>query len=221
MTERKPGKRQSKENQQGTQSRAPERERRILFSEVTIAAWTGGISGQHLFNPNSPSSRGSTSGMYSLDRAVADLADGGYIIDLRPLADHPKLTSWVFDKPLSNGHIEGNEIDRLSEDARKAAGKMASSPFGLQGAFRDLALFAAAGIGEPQDGSSGSFDNVSAAYRAAWWGVKGALIGRRMGNTLHWSDGKEQMIESKPDTQDTTLPAASKPARRSRQGTKG
>ena len=222
MTERKPGKRQSKENQQGTQSRAPERERRILFSEVTFAALTGEAGGVHLVVPGG--NRGYTSGMYGEDgreRAVRDLAEGGYVLDLRPLADNPLIFKWVVQAPMSNGRIEGNEIDRLPDDARKAAGEMASSPFGLQGAFRDLALFAAAGIGEPQDGSSGSFDHVSAAYRAAWWGVKGALIGRRMGNTLHWSDGREQMIESKLDTQDTTLPAPAKPARRSRQGTKG
>ena len=156
--------------------------------------------------------------MYSLDRAVADLADGGYIIDLRPLADHPKLTSWVFNQPMSNGRIEGNEIDRLSEDARKAAGEMV---FGLEGAFKDLAMLAAAGMGKPEDGSAGGYDTVSAAYRALYWGSRGALIGRRMRNMLHWSNGREQMIESKLDTQDTTLQAPAKPTRRSRQGTNG
>ena len=98
---------------------------------------------------------------------------------------------------MSNGCIEGNEIDRLSENARKAAGEMVS---GLEGAFKDLAMLAAAGIGKPEDGSADGFDDVSAVYRAVYWGSRGALIGRRMGNTLHWSDGREQMIESKPDT---------------------
>ncbi len=79
MTERDPGKRHPKEQQESTRSATPEHERRIPFSEVTIAAWTGELSGEHLYDPNRSTSRGSTSGMYSLDRAVAD---GGYVIIL-------------------------------------------------------------------------------------------------------------------------------------------
>ena len=209
--ERKPGRKTTKASQERASRPTPERERRIQFSEVTIAAWTGEISGQHLYNPTSGYASGSTSGMHSLDRAVADIADGGYVIDLRPLADHPQITTWVFRAPMSNGRIEGEEINRLSDDVRKAAGDMAS---GLGGAFQDVALLAAARIGEPVDGSAGAFDYVSAAYRAVYWGSRGALIGKRVGDTLHWSDGRQQPIEAKPQTQGATLPATSKPPRR-------
>ncbi len=51
--------------------------------------------------------------MHSLDRALRDLADGGYVIDLRPLADHPKLTSWVFHAPMSDGRIAG--VDKTKD----------------------------------------------------------------------------------------------------------
>ena len=197
MTERKPGKRQ-KAQQETTTNPTPERERRIQFSEVTFAAWTGEASGEHLFVPGG--NRGSTSGMYGeqgRERALSDLAEGGYVIDLRPLADHQQLTTWVFNAPMSNGRIEGDDINRLSDDVRKAASEMAQ-PFGLQGAFRDLALLAAAKVGEPVDGGAGAFDTVSAQYRATWWGSRGALIGKRVGDTLHWSNGSEQKITRNP-----------------------
>src|SRR5579859_4775001 len=106
MTERKTGKKQ-KIQQETTTASTPERERRIQFSEVTFAALTGEASGEHLFIPGG--NRGSTSGMYGEDgreRAVRDLAEGGYIIDLRPLVEHPQLTTWVFQAPMSNGRIE-------------------------------------------------------------------------------------------------------------------
>ena len=47
MTEKQPRKKQER-------TQPSERERRITFSEVTIAAWTGEIRGQHLADPNSP-----------------------------------------------------------------------------------------------------------------------------------------------------------------------
>src|SRR5690242_57726 len=46
-------------------------------------------------------------------------------MDLRPFADHPKITTWVYVAPISNGRIEGKDIDRLPENVRKAAADMA------------------------------------------------------------------------------------------------
>ena len=87
--------------------------------------------------------------------------------------------------------IEGDDIDRLPDEVRKAAGDIAR-PFGLEGAFRDVALAAASRAFEPIDyTAAGTFDNVSAAYRAAWWGPCGALIGRRVGDIVLWSDGTQ------------------------------
>ncbi len=188
---------QARKGKSKEKQKAKEAERRIQFSEVTFAALTGEASGEHLLVPNG--NRGYTSGMYAEEgrsRAVRDLAEGGFVIDLRPLADNPQIFKWVVQAPMPNGRIGEDDIDRLSEDERKAAGEMGRSPFGLQGAFRDLALLAAAKIGEPQDGGAGAFDYVSAQYRAAWWGLRGALIGRRVGDTLHWSNGNEQTIEA-------------------------
>ena len=214
MTERKTRKKTTKAAQENTPRPTPERKRQILFSEITFAALTGEASGEHLLVPGG--NRGSTSGMYGdqgRERALRDLAEGGYVIDLRPLADHPQLTTWVFNAPMSNGRIEGDDIDRLPDDVRKAAGDMAS-PFGLQGAFRDLALLAAAKVGEPVDGGAGPFDTVSATYRATWWGSRGALIGKRVGDTLHWSNGTQQTIEG----QKVASPSPQKSIRRARGG---
>src|SRR5205814_9193973 len=123
MTERKGGKGQKEH----TSAPTPERERHIQFSEVTFAALTGEASGEHLLVPGG--NRGSTSGMYGeegRERALRDLAEGGYVIDLRPLADNPHIYRWVMQAPMSNGRIEGDEINRLPPDVRKAAGDMAS-----------------------------------------------------------------------------------------------
>src|SRR5437899_1209657 len=104
MTERSPGKRHRKIQQENTQTGStPERERQIPFSLVTFAAWTGEASGEHLFVPGG--NRGSTTGMYGeqgRERALRDLAEGGYVIDLRPLADHPHIASWVLRAPIPN-----------------------------------------------------------------------------------------------------------------------
>lgn len=97
---------------------------------------------------------------------------------------------------------------------RKAAGDMAG-PFGLQGAFQDLALLAAAKVGEPTDGGAGPFDKVSAVYRAVYWGSRGALIGRRVGDSVVWLDGTQQAIEH---TSQEPLVPGGRSARRKRPG---
>lgn len=207
MAERKQGKGGNENTQRGQEF---QKERRTQFSEVTFAALTGEASGTHLAVPGRYS--GSTSGMYGeqgREWALRDLAEGGYVIDLRSLADNPHIFRWVVEAPMSNGRIEGNDIDRLSDTARQTAGEMA--PF-LGGDFQLLAALAATKFGEPQDGGAGMFDSVSAAYRALWWGEKGARIGRRVGDTLHWSDGTQQAIN--PISQEPLWPGGNLPQRK-------
>jgi hypothetical protein len=163
------------------------------YAEITIAALTGEISATHFYNPPSQPYRGSTSGIWSLERALVDLVDGGYAIDLRPLADHPKIVSWVFRAPMPSGRIEGDDIDRLSDEARRFAGEMG---YAFQGDFQALALLMSKRFGEPLDGLAGPFDYVFSSYLATYWGIRGALIGKRVGNLLRWSDGRQQTISS-------------------------
>jgi hypothetical protein len=170
---------------------------RTYYAEIIIGALTGSISAQHLYDPPEHSSHGFTSCLWPLERALEDLTEGGYVIDLRPLADHPQLRSWVYQAPMSNGRLEGNEIDRFSDEERQAAQQMLS---GLEGDFQKLAYLAAQRIGEPLDGGAGPFDAVSASCRAAYWGSRGARIGKRVGNILYWSDGKQQAIGSPGDS---------------------
>ncbi len=172
---------------------------RIYYSEIIIGALSGSITAQHLYDPPEHPSQGWTSRVFPLSSALEDLAEGGYVIDLRPLADHPQLRTWVFQAPMSNGRLEGDEIDRLSDEARLAAQQMLS---GLGGDFQRLALFASQRVGEPLDGSAGPFDAVSASYRAAYWGSRGARIGKRVGDTLYWSDGEQQTISSSDSSRD-------------------
>lgn len=166
---------------------------RTWYAEIVIAAWTGAISATHLCDPAHPGCHGSTSGIWSPAHALPNLAEGGYVIDLRPLADHPQVSAWVFQSPLSNGQIDGEEIARLPTEVREAARDLAP---GMAGDFQRIAEAMAARAGEPPDRTAGPFDAVSAASRAAYWAARGARIGRRTGGWLIWSDGARQPIET-------------------------
>lgn len=168
-----------------------------VCAEVTFAALTNEASGEGLVTPGSGKGSWSISGMYGESgrlRALQMLAEGGYAIDLRPLAEHPDIAHWVLRSPMPDGRIEGIDIDRLPDEVRRAAADMA--PF-MGGDFQSLAFMMSARAGEPPSNTreAGPFDYVSAAYRAAWWGAKGARIGRRVGDTIVWSDGSVQEIE--------------------------
>lgn len=165
--------------------------KRTQYAEVMIAALTGQISGSHLYDPTSSYAGGFTSGIWPLEQALADLTDRGYVIDLRPLVSHPRLIAWAFASPLPNGRIEGEQIERYPDELRKTAEQMLP---GLGGEFQHLAFLMAKKIGEPTDGSAGPMDRVSAAYRAAYWGSRGARIGKRVDASIHWSDGEQQLI---------------------------
>jgi hypothetical protein len=184
------------------EQRLPIKLEKTRYAEVTIAALTGEISAEHLYNPPPQPDIGSTSGIWPLERALENLADGGFVFDLRPLADHPNIASWAVRAPMPSGRIDGDDRDRLSDEAREAAGEMVDA---LQGDFRTLAILASKRFGEPLDGSAGPFDYVSSTSRTLYWGSRGALIGRRVGNLLCWSDGRQQTIGN-PDAQNATLP---------------
>jgi hypothetical protein len=193
MAERKQGREESQ------RPKEPRRDRHVQFAEVVFSALYGEASGEHLITPESTYSRGSTTGMYGEVRrihALQDLAEGGYVIDLRPLAEHPQLVSWVMRAPMASGQMEGSDIDRLPDEVRQATGDMATGSAlpQLEGAFRFLGLAAASRIFEPEEGT-GPFDYVSAPYRAAWWGSRGALIGKRVGDSILSSAGRQQAIE--------------------------
>jgi len=69
------------------------REQPTQFSLVTFKAYGLEATGTHVVLPGG--NRGFTNGMYGEDgrqRALAQLAEGGYVVDLTPLAEHPNLT---------------------------------------------------------------------------------------------------------------------------------
>jgi hypothetical protein len=165
-----------------------------LYAEITIAALTGEISATCVRQPGH-SSPASVSGIWRFERALPRLAEGGYVIDLRPLKEDQNLIRWVLAAPLPSGDIEGDEIDRLPEDVRRAAVMM--FPF-MEKDFHRIGFLMAVGYGKAVDRSPGAFDRVSSAVRAGWWAQKGARIGRRRGRVLRWMDGEEIAIESAP-----------------------
>jgi hypothetical protein len=162
------------------------------YAFITIAI-TGAVSGEGLYDPPAYTSKWSASNLW-LKKELAALARGGYIIDLRPLAEHPKVISWVHRCPLPDGRIEGEDVDRFPERVRESSAELAGA---LDREFQLLAVMMATKFGESEDGVAGPFDKVSAAYLAHYWGSKGARIGKRIGDIIVWSDGEQQTIKEK------------------------
>jgi hypothetical protein len=159
------------------------------YAEIVIGI-TGAVHGTGLYDPPTHNTRWSASNMW-LKKSLPELAEGGYVIDLRPLAEHPQIVSWVVNSPMSSGRLTG-DIERLPEKVRQAAGQMMPM---LDGDYQRLAYMASEKIGEPEDSLlAGPFDQVSAAYMATYWASKGARVGKRIGDKIAWSNGEEQPV---------------------------
>jgi hypothetical protein len=161
------------------------------YCEVVVGI--GGIRGEHLQpDPQKTRSEGTTSNLWPLEKALSRLVDGGYVIDLMPLEANPQLASWVWSSPLSNGHVEGTDISRLPESVRESARQFFQMQF-LEGAFHQLAALAS----QPQPSGeepAGPFDYVSSAYLALYWHSRGARVGKRVADSIHWMDGTKQQL---------------------------
>jgi len=111
------------------------------YSKITVAAWTEEIPGTHLYNPEGMHGRGGSTRPYQLSYAVKDLAEGGYIIDLRPIADNENITHEVFQAPMPNGDIEKNDIDRLPESVRECQESRSGYDEWTRGSIQRLCIF--------------------------------------------------------------------------------
>lgn len=184
-------------------------------ASITVGA-SGDVRGVHHYDPTSGYARGgSTDFRSTLQRALPDLAEGGYVFDLRPLAEYPQLTHWVFRCPLHNGDIEGEFVQRLPEPVRQAAEQLQPSLFG------DMALAAMLMTTSNQEARTekepaGSFDRVSAAYLAGYWRRRGARVGRRIGDLVRWEDGEIQPIMIQPVIVEGTIERRAKGDTRAR-----
>lgn len=158
------------------------------YSEITLAALTGEISTQCLYDPPTYPHRAHVSGIWKLETAIERLCEGGYVIDLRPLCGHPDIYKWAVAAPMPDGRLTGDEIDHLDEGTRRSAWSMMP---GLVGEFQTMALLMAAKTFQPIDGEAGPFDYVSAQYRALWWGSRGARIGQKANGVVQWSDEQQ------------------------------
>lgn len=162
---------------------------------ISLSAWTGAVHADHVSHPPEQPDHGRTIGtLWHLPGMLACLVEGGFLIDKRPLADDPGYSRWVLNEPLCNGRLSGS-IDRLSPEARQAAAQM--GPW-MGGEFRRLAVEMAASE-ETTDGSPGPFDRVPADVLADYWRARGARIGKRIGDSIQWSDGSVELIEKRGD----------------------
>lgn len=158
------------------------------LASITIAALGGHqVSASGLVNdehPNRCSVTTYTTGDEGMQRLLPDLADGGYVVDLRPLEHHKDLVHWVFGCPMANGVLGEETLSPCPGEVRKSALRMA--PW-LEGEFQAAALLTATG--------QMNFDYCTEDYRARYWLARGARVGQRVGNVIHWSDGSQQQIE--------------------------
>ena len=166
----------------------PEKEQRTQYVLIRIGAWTGTITAEHKYIPDSMFGRGGYTSGYYLDSMLSSLVDGGYVVDETPLADDPNIVSYITKSPLCTGELEGNEIERLPEAVRDSARSIGGF---MEGDFQTLASMMALEYGESSDNSAGMFDRVSAEYLAIYWLQKGARIGKKYGDKLIWLDGEE------------------------------
>jgi hypothetical protein len=153
---------------------------------IEIDGW---VSGTHLLCPEQPY-HGHTRSYGSLEDMLPSLVQGGYVIDLRPLAEHPRIVEWVVLSPMSSGYLEGDDLLHLSDEACQFGALMAQQ--GFDGAFQTLATSTTRADASRK--KPGALDYVSSAYLAATWGERGARIGQRRGDVLYWSDGSQQQI---------------------------
>lgn len=164
-------------------------EEKIRYALISLAPY--GVSGDTIDGGHVTFYILPTNTTYLMKRVYPYLAEGGYVIDRCPLEDHPHYSSLCLRAPICNGHIEGDDIKRLSKDAREFAATFSNH---MEGAFSQLANATALGDLDAKE-EAGGMDYVSAAYLAAYWQKRGARVGKRKGNTIIWSDGEKQPIE--------------------------
>lgn len=160
--------------------------------EISVGALTGTVSGTFLWDDEHPGLCTFSSYDKRVYRYYAKLCDGGYVIDKTVLAEDPHIASWAWKQPLQNGRLTSDRDSVFTEEERQEVDEIFL--VGLSGAFRDVALMMHFGLDKNDPGEASAFDKVSAEELAAWWMKRGARIGKRMGNTLTWSDGTQEEI---------------------------
>jgi hypothetical protein len=113
-----------------------------------------------------------------------ELVEGGFVIDKsKVLAEKPGL---VIASPLCKGSMKPGTTDALGDVSDNFVANAIANDRNNPASV--LAKLAIAGFG--------GFDYVAPDLYAAWWLDKGARVGTRIGDTIHWSDGIIEQIPS-------------------------
>jgi hypothetical protein len=160
-------------------SKAEQPAPRVRYAMITISVLGNAIYGDVLIDPSSPGSSGQQE-ITSLDVGLLDLAEGGYVIDLRPLEKHPQVSRWITDEPYFNGDLGPA---KLEDDTMTTSITHTRVP--VRPIYDENKLF---------HGGASGYDFVSASYHAEYWRTRGARVGKREGMVIKWSDGIEAPI---------------------------
>lgn len=111
-----------------------------------------------------------------------ELVEGGYVIDKAEVLD--RKPGLAISSPMCRGNLAAGtrEVCTVKADPVMVGALSQAEAFG------GLALLLAAAP------SCGAFDDVAPDVFAAWWADKGARVGQRQGNAIHWQDGTVEQI---------------------------
>ena len=148
--------------------------------------WTvGGIAKSGVyFNRLTEHGSSSSSGYNTyIETDLHKLADGGVFIDKRPVEDDV-LIDGVYNGPMLDLRLPPQEVAPFENDDN-----LVSMLPGLGGGYFTLAAM------RLSDRKWRGFDKVGLDVHVAYWAERGALIGVRKGDEMHWSDGRVEPIQ--------------------------
>jgi len=150
-------------------------------------AWTvGGIAKVGVYFSRLTSTGGSAS-LSGYDTKVEarlhQLEDGGVFIDKR-LVPESVLVDGVCNGPMLDLALPPQKVEPFAHDDN-----LAMMLPGLGDGFRTLAAL------RLSDRKWRGFDSMGLDVHVAFWAERGALIGVRRGDEMHWSDGRVEPIQ--------------------------
>jgi len=149
--------------------------------EQRVAVLWIGLAGVHSDNVD-----GSATTYYDtrLRAYYGEVVEGGFVIDKSKVLD--KKPGLAISSPMCKGCLNPGVVDAMPDPSDSiVAHAIANDP---NNPMKGLAQLAVA-----TKGKFGGLDFIAPDLFAAWWLEKGARVGKRVGDFIEWTDGKEQI----------------------------